>query len=69
VVERSVRDSCRFVLTPEGRDALHSSEVCSCPSLSIVGGLLSCLECGTVYGKLSMIGGGSPRQDFKAVGR
>jgi hypothetical protein len=69
VVATSVNQSCHFVVTPEGRDALLSSEVCLCPNLEIAGGLLSCPACGTVYGKLSAIGSGSSRQDFKALGR
>lgn len=65
----SVAKSCGYVLTDDGRAGLRSDEVCSCLNKRLEAGFVMCSDCGTVYGKLLDVRGGSARADYKALGR
>lgn len=47
----SVPTDVRYVLTEAGRNALAMAVECEC-KIRLIGVLLSCDECGTVYGSL-----------------
>lgn len=47
----SVAVEVRYVVTDAGREALEHGEACEC-TMRLVGILLMCAECGTVYGSL-----------------
>jgi hypothetical protein len=61
---RSLRQSYRYVLTPEGHKALDEIETCHCrPRLA--GLLVVCPECDTVFGYLTELNAPDGRFDKK----
>jgi hypothetical protein len=49
--DRSVPGEIRYVVTDAGREALESIDSCDC-EIRLSGVLLTCAECGTVYGSV-----------------
>ena len=49
--DESVSRGIRYVVTDAGRDALQNGEFCPC-EIRLLGVLLQCTMCGTVYGHL-----------------
>lgn len=50
-LSQSVRSADRWTITPVGREDLEKCDTCAC-RVKIVGLIVECQDCGTVYGNL-----------------